>query len=180
MRFAAFVTLALLALSATSADVSAQALRSSPRWLSRAMTPPENYVEAERLNRRPKAFGTSRVARIGAPLQRREGISTGIFKVYEVVVLDPVTSVEVKKLQPNVVYDLVAVVEVPFDATFPWIWQIEYGKAQYFDFLVEEFAFPGAGVFYIETTLELSTEGQWAVSIALGGSRTKTKKVKVV
>jgi hypothetical protein len=180
MRFAPLLALAFLALSATSTELSAQALRSSPRWITRAATPPENFVEAERLNRGTTALGTSRIARLGAPLRSPEGLTTGIFKVYEVVVLDQVTSAEVKKLQPNVVYDLIAIVEVPFDATIPWIWQLEYGKAQFLDFLVEDFAFPAPGVYTIENTLRLSTTGQWGISIALGGNRTKTKKVKVV
>jgi hypothetical protein len=180
MRLLSLGLLALLALAATPTSATAQSLRTPRSWVARSIQPPENYVEAQRLNRGAAALGSSRIMRLGAPLQRPEGISTGIFKVYDVAVLDQVTSVEVKKLYPNVVYDIVAVVEVPFDATFPWIWQIEYGKAQFLDFLLEEGAFPAAGVYYVSNTLELGTSGQWGVGFCLGGNRTKTAKVKVL
>lgn len=124
-------------------------------------------------------FGTSRITRIGN-LANPEGTTTGIFKVQSVTVRDPISGAPVKKLFSGVVYDLVAVVEVPFDATIPWIWQIEFGKAAGLDFLVEEAAFPSAGVYFIENTVELDTFGRWGISIALGGNRTKTSKVKVI
>jgi hypothetical protein len=179
MRITALLFTALfLAASAASAD--AQALRSPLRWHSRVGAPAENCVEARRLGTAPAELSPSRVGRLGGPLARPEGLTTGVFKVYDVTVLDQITSREVNKLQPGVTYDLVAVVEVPFAATIPWIWQIEFGKAQFLEFLVEDFAFPSAGVYFIETTLSLTTAGKWGISIALGGNRTRTNKVKVL
>ncbi|MBL8899637.1 MAG: hypothetical protein JNM84_18545 [Planctomycetes bacterium] len=180
MRLAHLLAGSFLALAATASIAPAQSLRSAQNWIARSVRPTENYVEAQRLNRGAAALGSSRIARLGAPLQRPEGLSTGIFKVYDVAVLDPVTSAEVKKLRTGVIYDIVAVVEVPFAATFPWTWQIEYGKAQFLEFLVEEDAFPSAGVFFVSNTLELGTTGPWGVGFCLGGNRTKTAKVKVI
>lgn len=179
MRISALLFAALF-LAAFAASTDAQSLRSPLRWHDRAGAPAENYVEARPLGSAPAELAPSRVGRLGGPLARPEGLSTGVFKVYDVAVLDQITSREVKKLQPGVTYDLVAVVEVPFTATIPWIWQIEFGKAQFLEFLVENFAFPSAGVYFIETTLSLTTAGKWGVSIALGGNRTRTTKLKVL
>ena len=126
-------------------------------------------------------LGSSRVARLESweGWRAAEGTTTGVFKVHSVTVFEQGSHLRVKKLQNGIEYDLVAIVEVPYGDTFPWTWQIEYGKAAFLGFAQENGVFASAGVYSIETTVTLDLDGSWGIAIALGGNRTKTAKVKV-